>query len=133
MASDPKFASTPRFEMVRINALNTNHDGTVVSSTPAILITGVAAGTKVFSITAVAEVTTTAGMLRIWSTLDATPTWRLYDEIPILANTVSATVPGIRIYKTYPDLILRSAIHSIGVSMEKAEAIVCHAAAGDLT
>lgn len=130
MATAPAFASTPRFEFARVAAANTNHDG---SGTIVSLITGVTAGTKVTSVTGVAEVTTTAGMLRIWSTVDAGTTWRLFDEVAIAANTVSASVAGIRVVRTYSDLILRNASHQLGVTMHNAEAIVCHAAGGDLT
>ncbi len=130
MASDPKFASTPRFEFARVAAANTNRDGT---GTIVSLITGVAAGTRVTSITAVAEVTTTAGMFRIWSTVDAGTTWRLFDELPVPALTPSASVPAWRIRRTYDDLILRSASHIIGITMHNAEAVVAHAAGGDLT
>lgn len=130
MATDPKFASLPRFEMARVAAANTNHDGTgaVVS-----LITGVASGTKVTSITAIAEVTTAAGMWRIWSTLDGGTTWRLFDELPVPLTTVSATTPGYRIVRTYTDLVLRNASHQLGATSHIGEAVVFHTAAGDLT
>lgn len=130
MATDPKFASTPRFEVARVAAANTNHDG---SGTIVSIITGVAAGTKVTSLTIISEVTNAAGMVRIWSTLDAATTWRLFDEIPIAAVTVSASVAGNRIVRTYADLILRNASHQLGVTTHNAEAFVVHAAGGDLT
>lgn len=131
MATDPKFASTPRWEFLRVSAANTTKDGT--GTAPLSLITGVAAGTKVTSITGVAEVTTGAGMWRIWSTVDAGTTWRLFDEIPVSANTVSASVAGIRVVRTYADLILRNASHQLGATSHLGEACVFHAAAGDLT
>lgn len=130
MATDPKFASTPRFEVARVAAANTAHDG---SGTIVSLITGVTAGTKVTSITVVSEVTNTAGMVRIWSTLDGGTTWRLFDEVPIAANTVSASVAGIRVVRTYADLVLRNATHQLGITTHNAEAFVAHAAGGDLT
>lgn len=132
MATDPKFASTPRWEFARVTAANTSHDGSTTTGLVS-LITGVAAGTKVTSITIVSEVTNTAGMVRVWSSVDAGTTWRLFDEIPIPAVTVSASVAGNRIVRTYNDLILRNASHQLGVTTHNAEAFVCHAAGGDLT
>ena len=130
MATAPAFTSIPRFEFVRVAAANTNRDGT---GTPAMLITGVAAGTKVTSITFQAEVTTSQGMWRVFSSLDAGTTWRLYDEIPVPALVPSATVAGSRMVRYYSDLILRNASHQLGVTSHNGEAFVSHAAGGDLT
>lgn len=130
MAANPAFASTPRWEFARVTAANTNHDGTGTITT---LITGVAAGTKVTAVIAVAEVTTTAGMVRIWSSLDGGTTWRLFDELPVQAITVSASQQGWRLRKEYVTLVLRDASHKLGVTMHNAEAVVVHVEGGDLT
>jgi hypothetical protein len=50
------------------------------------VLTGVAAGTKVFEVRVQATVTTTAGMVRLYY-YDGTNT-RLFDEIPVSAITV---------------------------------------------
>jgi hypothetical protein len=130
MAANPTFTSTPRVGLANVAAANTNRDGT---GTITALITGAAAGTKVFEIAAQATVTTTAGMVRIFLSTDSGSTWRLFDELAIAAATVSASVKGTRITSTYTDLVLASASHQLGCTTHNAESINVVALGGDLT
>lgn len=134
MAADPKFVSTPRFEMVQINAANAGaRDGT--GST--LLISGVSAGTMLFRIAIQAAVTTTAGMLRLFASPDGGTTKRLLHEIHVVATTASATAAAFHTEIDFStlntQLILNDTNAQIYVSAEKAEAFNIFAVAGDLT
>lgn len=130
MATNPIFTSTARADFVNVAAANTARDGTGTITT---LVTGVAAGTKVFEIDAQATVTTTAGMIRIFISSDSGTTWRLFDEITIAAATPSASVKATRNLTTYNNLILPSTSHKLGVTTHNAESINVIALSGDLT
>ena len=130
MASTPSFTSTPRIGYGQVSTANTNRDGT---GTVVTMLTGAAAGTKVFEIAAQATVTTTAGMVRIFLSLDGGTTKRLIDELAIAAATVSASVKGTRITTSYSNLILPDASAVLYASTHNAEAINVVALAGDLT
>lgn len=128
MAASPSFTSTPRIGMGLVSAANTNRDGT---GTLVDILTGVAAGTKVFEVDITALVTTTAGMIRLYL-YDGTNT-RLLDEITVAAATVSASVPGSRTVRSYTNLVLPSASYVLRASTHNAEAHHVIAFAGDLT
>lgn len=130
MGTTPVFTSTVRVGSVNVSAANTNRDG---SGTITSLLTGAAAGTKVFEIVAQAAVTTTAGMVRIFLSVDGGTTWRLFDELSIAAATVSASVKATRISSVYANLVLGSASHVLGCTTHNAESINVIALAGDLT
>jgi hypothetical protein len=130
MASTPAFASTARIGVTTIATANTNRDG---SGTIAELIAGVAAGTKITTIKAEPEVTTTAGMVRVFISTDSGSTWNLFDELAISAVTVGASTKVAAVTATYTDLVLGSATHRIGVATHNAESINVFAFGGDLT
>jgi hypothetical protein len=128
MADSPAFASTPRCETAAVSAANTNRDGT---GTIVAIATGAATGTKIEEVDVKATVTTTAGMVRLYLSLDAGTTWRLYDEIPVTAITASASVATFRQANTYTNLILRDASAKLGASTHNAEALTVVATGGD--
>lgn len=130
MAFSPTFTSTPRLTSVNIATANANRDGT---GTIVSLITGVAAGTKIFEINIEPTVTTTAGIVRVFITLDSGTTWRLFDEISVTAATPSASVKAARNTVVYNNLVLPGTTAQIGVSTHNAESINVFALAGDLT
>jgi hypothetical protein len=130
MASSPAFSSTPRIGIATIATANTNRDG---SGTIVEVLAGVAAGTKVTSIKAEPEVTTTAGMVRVYLSTDSGSTWNLFDELAISAATVSASVKVAAVTHTYTDLVLGATTHRIGVATHNAESINVFAFGGDLT
>jgi hypothetical protein len=101
VATSPTFTGTPRVGNAQVSAANTGRDGT---GTVVDVLTGVAAGTKVFEVRVQATVTTTAGMVRLYY-YDGTNT-RLFDEIPVTATTGSASVAEFQAVRTYSNLIL---------------------------
>jgi hypothetical protein len=130
MAATPVFVSTPRNGAVNVASANTNRDG---SGSITSIITGVSAGTKITEVIAQAAVTTTAGMVRLFLSLDSGSTWKLFDELPIAAASVSASVAGTRVSKTYSNLILEDATTQLGCTTHNAESINVVALGGDLT
>lgn len=130
MASTPGFAATPRIPTpVAVATANTNRDGT---GTIATLIQGVAAGTKINEIVVQATVTTTAGTVRFFLSVDSGTTWKLFDAVAIPAVTVSGTVLAARRAKLYDNLILVGTASRLGASTHNAEAFEVTALAADL-
>lgn len=118
MSTNANLASTLRaVASIQVNVANANRDGT---GTITQLIAGAASGTLVPSITAKAQVTTTAGMIRIFRSSDAGVTWRLWKEIAVTAATPSATVLAFE-GSLAVNCVLPNANHTIGISTEKAE------------
>lgn len=131
MATSPSFTSTPRTTYTAISTANTARDG---SGTVGTLITGVAAGTRVFEIAVKATgASTTAGMIRIFLSLDGGTTKRLIKEISVSAATPSATVQTFEGSASFENLVLPDASASIYVSTHNAEAFNVMAYGGDLT
>lgn len=130
MATTPNFTSTARLTASAVSVANTNRDGT---GTIVNLITGVAAGTKVFEVVVQMQVTSTAGMVRLYLSSDAGVSWKLFDEVAIAAATGSASVKETRVATTYANLILPGTTYCLGASTHNAEASVVTVMAGDLT
>jgi hypothetical protein len=89
MAANPTFAVTPKIGQVRIATANTNRDGTGTLGT---VYTGVAAGSRVLWIQAMATSSTTAGAIRLF--VDNGSTVYLWREVLVTALTPSVTVLG---------------------------------------
>jgi hypothetical protein len=128
MAANPAFASTSRTGSVQVATANTNRDGT---GTVVDVLTGVAAGTKVFEVVVQATGTTTAGMVRLYY-FDGTNT-RLLDEVPVTAVTPSASAAAFRARRVYDNLIIAGSTHKLQASTHNAETFNVIASAGDLT
>lgn len=98
----PVFALTPNMGPAqagaRISTANTNRDGT---GTLGDVLTGATNGSRVDRIVITANVTTTAGMIRlfIW---DGTNT-RLWKEVPVTAVTASGTAAAFSAVVSSPD------------------------------
>jgi hypothetical protein len=116
MATSPTFTGTPRTGVAAVSAANTARDG---SGTIVDLLTGVAAGTKVFEVRVQATVTTTAGMVRIFYYNGTTSFLDRRD--PGVAITVGANTAGFEAVKTYSNLILAAATHKLQASTHNAE------------
>lgn len=130
MATAPAYAATPRsIDVAQVSAANTNRDGT---GTIVTVCTGVAAGTRVSSVTAKATVTTTAGMVRLYLSTDTGSTWRLYREIPVSAITASASVATFYGRLDFEDLVLTGTSDLLGASTHNAEAFNIFPAVMDL-
>lgn len=130
MATAPSFASNPRsIDRVAVTAANTNRDGT---GTIASVATGSAAGFRISEVVCQPIVTTTAGMIRLYTSTDSGSTWKLFDEIPVAAVTVSASVPGARSSVLYANLVLFGTTNRLGASTHNAEAQEVFALGADL-
>lgn len=120
MAVAPAFAATPKLYIAQCTLADAARNDPVTSIITAFTAGG--AGEKVSEISVEATVTTTAGMIRIFISKNAGTNKRLFDEFPISAVTVSATVAAFRASKTYDNLILENGDIMYATS-EKAEAI----------
>jgi hypothetical protein len=128
LASTPNFTNGARLTRASLSAANTARDGT---GTITSLMAGVSGGTKVNRVTVKHSVTTTAGMIRLFLSLDTGATWALFDEIPVQAFTPSASVPSNRAEMVYTDLELPSAAAVLGCTTHNAEACNVFAHGGD--
>jgi hypothetical protein len=97
MSTTAQYASTPKNSGAQISTANTGRDGTGTLGT---VYTAGASGSRVDSIVIQATGTTTAGMIRFFSSIDAGTTKRLIGEVPVLANTPSATTPAWQVTLT---------------------------------
>jgi hypothetical protein len=89
---NPYYYGTPTIgNPVQISTANTNRDGTGTLGT---IYTGTTNGTVIVSVNIHSPVTTTAGMIRFYIA-DGTHTY-LFDEVPVTAITVSASVAGFQ-------------------------------------
>ena len=137
ISTAPSFAVAPRsVDTGTFSTANTNRDGT---GTIATMCAGATAGTKVNSVTITATATTTAGMIRVYVSTDTGTTWRLIKEVPVSANTPSATVQawtsGILPAddRTLPSIVLTGSSDLLGVSTHNAEAFAYYVSAADFT
>jgi hypothetical protein len=130
MAAAPTYAANPRsIDRAVVSAANTNRDG---SGTIVSIATGSAAGFKVMEVVAQATVTTTAGMIRLFISTDSGSTWDLFDELPVGAVTVSASISAFRAVKNYNNLVLTGTTNRLGASTHNAEAFEVYALGADL-
>jgi len=126
MNTVPRFTQTPVLASASATVANANRDGT---GTVVALVTGNAAGTRITMIRIKAEVTTTAGSLRVMIN-DGTS--YLIHEFDVDANTVSATNGGFSAEWVPTDpIILPTAATTINVATENAEKINVFAFGGD--
>jgi hypothetical protein len=128
MASNPVFAVTPRIGMGTVSVANANRDG--ITGTYVDIIVGASTGTRVAEIVIQSTVTTTAGMVRLFIT-DGVST-RMFDEVAVVAATVSANVKGARVSTTYNNLILPNQNWKIIASTHNAHSIDVFALGADL-
>lgn len=125
MATTPNYARFPRSAIAQISAANTNRDGT---GTLVTVIAGASAGgsleggTRVDDITIQATATTTAGMIRLFLSLDGGTTNRLIREIPVNAATPSGTVQAFRTDLVDLGIILPNANALLRAATNNAEA-----------
>lgn len=135
MAADSQFLTTPKVGQALISTANPNRDGTGTIGT---VFTAGASGSELWWVKVKARATTTAGMIRIFLH-DGTTYRGLLAEIPVTANTPSATVPTweATIPLTVPvggDTVLPLSLPnlwSLRAATEKAESFDVLAAGGD--
>lgn len=129
MASTPNFVATPRMYRGRATAANTALDGTgtIVDIVP------VGSGArKIERVEINAEVTTTAGMIRLftWNGTD----YRLLREITVPAITRSGTVAAFNTQVDFSganQTFVLESTHKLAFAPNNAEAFVAHAFGGD--
>lgn len=122
MVNQPTYAVTPVIGFGQVTAANANRDGT---GTIVSLITATAPGAQLYEVVVNAQVTTTAGMVRLY--LYNGTNYRLFDEIVVAAITVAAGVAGFRTTRRYANLILPlysgSTYWNLSASTHNAEAM----------
>lgn len=89
MALDPQFVTAPIVGAVAISTANAARNGTGTIGT---VVTAGASGVELWWVRIKATVTTTAGTVRLW--IHDGSSYFLLAEIPVRANTVSATNPA---------------------------------------
>lgn len=117
MSTASNYAATPKTAVAQVSAANTARDGT---GTIVTVFTAGASGSRVDDIALTATVTTTAGTVRLF--LHDGTNARLWKEIMVTANTVSATNPAWSSTLNNQSLILQTG-WSLRASTETAEAI----------
>lgn len=90
MSTSANYASTAKNSGAQISTANTARDGTGTLGT---VYTAGVSGSRIDSIVIQATGTTTAGMIRFFSSIDTGTTKRLISEVPVLAITAAATTP----------------------------------------
>lgn len=126
MSVQAQYAATAKTAVAQVTTANTARDGT---GTIVTVFTAGASGSRIEDIVLTATVTTTAGAVRLF--LHDGTTARLWKEVAVSANTVSATNNAWTSSLTNQALVLQTG-WSLRASTEKAEAInVCVTRAGD--
>lgn len=132
VTATPIFVQSAAYGVANISTANTNRDGT---GTIGSVLTAGANGTLIDRIEICATGNTTAGVVRIFVTLDSGPTSRLFKEVLVGAISVSASVSAFmrKLSFTMPDnaLYLPSG-YSLRASTHNAETFNVHAFGGHL-
>lgn len=127
----PLFLLTPVIGMVKIATANTARDGSGTMST---IVTGGTNGTTVTTLQVKAEVTTTAGVIRVYvsntTAANTTANTFLLKEIVVTAVTASGTAASFDSTLTFDDLKIPSG-STLRVSTDKAESFSVTARGGD--
>lgn len=123
MASTAAYAATPRYTYVQISTANTNRDGTGTIGT---LFTAGSSGSRVDDIRICATGTTTAGVIRLFASLDNGTTNRLIREILVPAVTPSTTVEAWSTLLSDLGIVLPDANALLRVSTHNAETFNVH-------
>lgn len=127
----PIFTKAPVIMMGAVTVANANLDGTgaIVS-----LGNGGADGARLDVVEVKAEVTTTAGMVRIFLSDDSGVTWELFAEIPVEAIVPAAAVEAFSAELIFSKpLNLPDTLWEIGASTENAEAMNVYVRGGSLS
>lgn len=122
----PIFTLFPVVGMVKISTANANRDGTGTLGT--VLTGATGSGTKVTTIVIKAEVTTTAGMVRLF--IDNGVTIHLIYEQTIAAITASATVAAAYYSIPFADMVIPDS-YILKAGTERAESFSIIAFGGD--
>lgn len=127
--TSPVFPLIPQLDFVQFATANTNRDGT---GTIADLITGDTDGTKVEWVRIKAQVTTTAGMIRIYIKKSG-GSYRLIHEMPVSALTVAASTPAWDDTWTPREPLILESGDILAVSTHNAETFNAWGMSGDFS
>lgn len=144
MATSAQYTKNARQASVAISTANTNRDGTgtmtIVWTAPAFVDATNPGGSRIERIIIQATGTTTAGMVRLFVSNDATANTAantfLYEEIPVTAATPSTTVQAYSVslqavtYQTLFPIMIGPGC-TLRVSTANAESFVVTAMGGD--
>ena len=144
MATSAQYTKNARQASVAISTANTNRDGTgtmtIVWTAPAFVDATNPGGSRIERIIVQATGTTTAGMVRIFVSNDATANTAantfLYEEVPVTAATPSTTVQAYSValqavtYQTLFPIMIGPGC-TLRVSTANAESFVVTAMGGD--
>ena len=129
MSANPAFAATPKQAAAQVSTANTNRDGT---GTTALLATGGSSGSRIERVRMVAAGTTTAGVLRLYLSLDGGTTKQLLRETLVTAATPSTTVAVFMAEEVFPGgLQLPDASAQLYASTHNGETFNLFAEGGD--
>lgn len=133
MATAPVFAATPHTGIAVLSTLNTSRDGT---GTIVALFTPGASGSRVTQTRFTATVTSTAQLVRIYRSVDSGTTWKLWQEVGMIAVTIATGVPGATSTASFIDAsgqpITIASTDRIGAAAETANNIVAVTEYSDL-
>ena len=144
MATSAQYTKNARQASVAISTANTNRDGTgtmtILWTAPAFVDATNPGGSRIERILVQATGTTTAGMVRLFVSNDATANTAantfLYEEVPITAATPSTTVQAYSValqavtYQTLFPIMIGPGC-TLRVSTANAESFVVTAMGGD--
>lgn len=130
MSANPVFVGTPKVWSGEGGTANTARDGTGTLIT---VVTGAAGGSLVDRVAYQYDVTTTAGMLRLFHSLDGGTTKRMIAELDVAALTVSATQKAASgEIQFVPPIPLNDASAVLYASTHNGENVCVFAFGGDL-
>jgi hypothetical protein len=134
MATSAQYSVAPTVEISQVSTANANRDGsgtTVEVAAGPSTAQGTGVGKRIAAIVIQATGTTTAGMIRFFLSTDGGTTKRMIAEVPVVAQTPSATAPAFQ--NTVPilvGLVLQGQVSSnsckLYASTEKAETFNIH-------
>jgi len=129
MATSAQYTTTPIVEYAQIATANTARDGTgttaLIASGPS-TAQGSGIGKRIAKVFIKSTVTTTAGMIRFFISLDGGTTKRLITEVPVYATSVGSSSVGFETtVSALEGLVLQGQVSSVScnlyASTEKAE------------
>ena len=127
VTATPVFPQSPAYGVAAVSTANTNRDG---SGTLGTVVTAGANGTLVERVDVCASGTTTAGVVRLYITLDSGPTSRLWKEILVPALTPSVSVAAFM--RSIREPVFLPSGYSLRASTHNAEGFNVHSHGGNL-
>lgn len=133
MSTNPSFAATPKQDYCQVSAANALRDGSGTVGTTIMLLTqGGANGSRIERIRVRAAGTTTAGVVRLFLSLDGGTTKRLLEEVMVTAAVPSTAIQIFEADVVFPGgLQLKNANAQLYATTNNAETFNLFAEGGD--